>query len=251
MSHSHRIRQSVQRSVFPGSTHELIAASEEMGIEGIDMLDFDEWPLLSGTQLICSLTPTHSPLEGICDAENHEQWYAVMEQAIERTSEAEFPTVVCFSGVQGDIDEDQAHTNCVTALKRIARVAERHQVTVCLELISQKRFEGYFCGSTARGVAICREVGSERIRLLYDIYQMQRSEGDIIETLRQNIDYIAHVHTGGVPGRHELNDTQELNYRTIVGALRDLGYTGFIGHEFNPTGDPVQAFKEAVSICRA
>lgn len=144
----------------------------------------------------------------------------------------------------------QGADNCVVGLQRIAKLAERHKVTVCMELLNSKHdHKDYQCDHTAWGVEVCKRVGSERIKLLYDIYHMQIMDGDVCATIKESIAYIAHFHTGGVPGRHELDDTQELNYARVCKAIADSGFQGFLAHEFLPTHDPMKSLRQAVQIC--
>ena len=140
--------------------------------------------------------------------------------------------------------------NCVAALKQVAGLAEEKKITVCMELLNSKRnHKDYQCDHTAWGVAMCKKVGSPRVKLLYDIYHMQVQEGDVIATIRENIEYIAHFHTAGVPGRHEIDETQELYYPAIMQAIIDLKFEGTVAHEYGPTRNPVESLKKCVAIC--
>jgi hydroxypyruvate isomerase len=154
------------------------------------------------------------------------------------------------SGNREGISDEQGAANCVEGLKAIAGLAEEKKVTVVMELLNSKRdHRDYQCDHTAWGADVCKKVSSPRIKLLYDIYHMQIMEGDIIATIRQNIQYIGHVHTGGVPGRNEIDDTQELNYPAIMRALVDAKYDGYVAHEFVPKRDPLTSLRQAVAIC--
>lgn len=158
--------------------------------------------------------------------------------------------MISFSGNRKGLSEEQGLQNCVTGLKRIAKIAEANRVTVCVELLNSKRdHKDYQCDHTAWGVEMCRRVGSERIKLLYDIYHMQIMEGDVRGTIRDNIGYLAHFHTGGVPGRHELDESQELNYARVCRAIVESGFTGVVTHEFLPARDPMTSLRQAVQIC--
>jgi hydroxypyruvate isomerase len=161
------------------------------------------------------------------------------------------PNVITFFGnVQPTITEAQAIENCVTGLNRIKKVAEDNGVMLCVELLNSKvNHKGYQGDHTAFGVQVIKGVDSPRVKLLYDIYHMQIMEGDVISTIRENINYIAHFHTGGVPGRHELDDTQELNWAAVSRAIVDTGYKGYLAHEFVPTRDPLTSLREAVTLC--
>jgi hydroxypyruvate isomerase len=158
--------------------------------------------------------------------------------------------VITFFGNRRGIGDEEAIASCVTGLNRIKRVAEDHGVTVCVELLNSKvDHKDYQGDHTAFGVRVIKAVDSPRIKLLYDIYHMQIMEGDVIRTIRENHAHIAHFHTGGVPGRHELDDTQELNWRTVCRAIADTGFPGYVAHEFVPTRDPLTSLREAVALC--
>src|SRR5438105_14946766 len=160
------------------------------------------------------------------------------------------PNIVCFSGNRGGMSDGEAIANCVTGLKRIVPAAERYGVTLCMELLNSKvDHKDYQCDHTAWGVQVVQGVGSPRLKLLYDIYHMQIMEGDVVRTIRDNFGHIAHFHTGGVPGRHEIDDTQELNYRLVMQAIADLGFKGFVAQEFTPTRDPLTSMRQAFEIC--
>jgi hydroxypyruvate isomerase len=160
------------------------------------------------------------------------------------------PNVITFFGNRRGMPDADAVANCVAALNRVKKVAEDHGVTVCVELLNSKvNHPDYQGDHTAFGLEVVKAVGSPRVKLLYDIYHMQIMEGDVISTIRQHHDWIAHYHTGGVPGRHELDDTQELNWRAVCAAIADTGFTGFVAHEFVPTRDPLTSLREAVALC--
>ena len=140
--------------------------------------------------------------------------------------------------------------NCAEAIKQVMSLAEKNHVTLCMELLNSKRnHKGYMCDRTSWGVALCKKVGSENFKLLYDIYHMQIDEGDVIATIRENKDYIGHYHTGGVPGRHEIDDTQELYYPAIMRAIVETGFTDYVAQEFIPKRDPLTSLAQAIRIC--
>jgi hydroxypyruvate isomerase len=158
--------------------------------------------------------------------------------------------VITFSGNRQGMSDEEGKENCIVGLKRIAKFAEDKGVMVCMELLNSKvNHKDYQCDHTAWGVDVIRGVDSPRVKLLYDIYHMQIMEGDIIRTIHDNFQYIAHFHTGGVPGRHELDDTQELQWRTVAKAIADLNFQGFFAHEFQPTKDPIASLRQAVELC--
>ncbi len=181
---------------------------------------------------------------------HHDELVARSEELLPQVKEAGLPNMIVFSGNREGISDSEGLNNCAKGLRRIMPLAEKLGVTVCMELLNSKRnHKDYQCDHTAWGVELVKRVGSDRFRLLYDIYHMQVQEGDVIATIQENIDYIAHFHTGGVPGRHEIDDSQELNYRRIAQAIVDTGYTGFLAQEFIPSRDPMTSLKQAVAIC--
>jgi len=154
------------------------------------------------------------------------------------------------SGNRAGLSDEEGAANCVAGLKQIAAFAEEKKVNVCMELLNSKRnHKDYQCDRTAWGAEVCKKVGSPRVKLLYDIYHMQVQEGDVIATIRENIEWIAHFHTAGVPGRHEVDETQELYYPAIMQAIVDLKFDGYVAHEYSPTRDPVESLKNSVAIC--
>jgi hydroxypyruvate isomerase len=244
-----RLKQAICRSRFEGTIEELARLCVESRIAGIDQAKPADWPALKREGVTCSLTPTHGVTKGLCVPRYHDECLRRISDAIELSSEAHYPNVVCYSGCTEGLEREEAIANCVSALKQVAGLAERKQVTICLELINSRKFPGYLCDRTKTGAEICRRVGSPRVKLLYDIYHMQIMEGNIIETIRENFECLAHFHTAGVPGRHELDENQELCYPAIMRAIRDLGFEGFVGHEFEPTSDPAASFSAAMRIC--
>jgi hydroxypyruvate isomerase len=222
----------------------------KLGLKGMDFVGPGEWPTLKRYGLVCTLTPSFGLAKGLNRKEHHAEFLAVLRKAIEDTSAAGFPNVVCFPGNRAGLADDLGATNCVEALKRVAAFAEERKVTLCMELLNSKRDHAdYQCDRTAWGVDVCRRVGSPRVKLLYDIYHMQVQEGDVIATLREFRPYIAHIHTAGVPGRHEVDDSQELYYPAIMRAIVDLKYDGYVSHEYSPVKDAVESLTKAVQIC--
>ncbi len=247
-----RIRQAASRWCYKMPLDELCAKGKAMGLVGIDLLgpgpDFD---VLKKHGMACTMVNTSGIAEGLNDKANHAECLDALGKAIDAAAAAGFPNVICFSGnrKQGLTDE-QGQDNCAEALKQIAALAERKKVTVCMELLNSKRnHKGYMCDRTAWGVGVCKKVGSERVKLLYDIYHMQIDEGDVVATIAENKDYIGHYHTGGVPGRNEIDDTQELNYPPIMRAILGTGYEGYVAHEFVPKRDPLTSLRQAIEIC--
>ena len=223
-----------------------------MGLPAIDLLEMDEWPVARDHGLVCSMG--YAGGGSIPDAlnvkANHDAIVRNFEQNIPKAAAARVPNVITFFGNRRGMPDEEAIDNCVAGLNRIKRVAEDHGVTVCVELLNSKvNHKDYQGDHTAFGVRVVKAVDSPRVKLLYDIYHMQIMEGDVIRTIRDNQQYIAHYHTGGVPGRHELDDTQELNWKAIARAVADTGFTGYFAHEFVPTRDPLTSLREAVALC--
>jgi hydroxypyruvate isomerase len=182
--------------------------------------------------------------------ENHDRLEKDMQENIAAAAAAKLPNVITFSGNRRGLSDDEGKENCIIGLKRVKKYAEDAGVTICLELLNSKiDHKDYQCDHSQWGVDVVKAVDSPRVKLLYDIYHMQIMEGDVIRTIRQNIQYIAHFHTGGVPGRHELDDTQELQWRTVAKAIADLNFQGYFAHEFVPVKDPMTSLKQAVELC--
>jgi hydroxypyruvate isomerase len=188
---------------------------------------------------------------GFNNPANHDMLVRELEAAIPRAAAAGVPNLIAMFGNRNGISDEAGIANCVTGLNRVKAAAEQAGVTICVELLNSKVDHHDYQGDhTAFGVAVVRQVASPRIKLLYDIYHMQIMEGDVIRTIRDNAQWIGHFHTGGVPGRHEINGSQELNYHAVAAAIADTGFTGFVAHEFMPAGpDPLASLREAVQIC--
>jgi len=247
-----RIKQSVCRWCYDKmSLDDLCKNASRMGIKGIDLLDHKDWPTIQKYGLVPSMTPgTVSIPVGFNRKENHEKLIRETRENIERAAAAKAPNVIVMSGNRRGMPDEEAKENCAIGLRQVTPMAEDKGVTLCLELLNSKvDHKDYQCDHTAWGVDVMKRVNSPRMKLLYDIYHMQIMEGDIIRTIRDNIQYIGHFHTGGVPGRHELDDTQELQWRTVAKAIADLNYQGYFAHEFIPTRDPMQSLEEAVKLC--
>jgi hydroxypyruvate isomerase len=174
-----------------------------------------------------------------------------MIERIKECASAGMPNVILFSGNRQGMSDEEGLENCVIGVKQIVGEAEKRGVTVCIELLNSKvNHKDYMCDRTPWGVELVKRVGSERFKLLYDIYHMQIMEGDVIRTIRDNAKYLGHYHTGGNPGRHEIDETQELNYNAIAQAIADTGYDGYFAHEFIPERDPMTSLRQAVEICK-
>jgi hydroxypyruvate isomerase len=225
-----------------------------MGLPAVDLLAQDDWERVRQYGLVCSMgypTTRQDFIEtGFNDPANHPMLLRELESAIPLAARHGVQNVIAMFGNRRGRGDADAIASCVAGLDRIKALAEEHRVTVCLELLNSKVDHPDYQGDhTAFGVAVVRAVSSPRVRLLYDIYHMQIMEGDVIRTIRDNREHIAHFHTGGVPGRHELDDTQELNWRAIAKAIADTGFDGYVAHEFIPTGEPLTSLREAIAVC--
>jgi hydroxypyruvate isomerase len=247
-----RLKQSAARWCYRNiSLDDLCKNAARIGLKGIDLLNHEDWPTVQKYGLVPAMTPsTISIPNGWNRKENHEKLERETRENIERAAEAKAPNVIVMSGNRRGMSDEEAKDNCVAGLSRLKGLAEDKGVTMCLELLNSKvDHKDYQCDHTAWGVDVVKRVNSPRLKLLFDIYHMQIMEGDIIRTIRDNIQYIGHFHTGGVPGRHELDDTQELNWRTVAKAIADLNFQGYVAHEFVPTRDPLQSLEQAVKLC--
>lgn len=246
-----RVKQSVCRWCYGEIPLERLAAhAAETGLKSVELVGFDEWPILKKHGLICAMSNSHGITKGLNRKENHEECLAKIRRSIDLTAEAGWPNVICFSGNRAGMDDDEGLKNCEVAVKKVVGLAEEKGVTLCMELLNSKRnHKDYMCDRTAWGAELVKRVGSPRFKLLYDIYHMQVQEGDVIATIRENSEYIGHFHTGGVPGRNEIDDTQELYYPAIMRAIVDTGFDGYVGQEFVPAREPLQSLSEAVQIC--
>lgn len=246
-----RIKQSVCKWCYGSIPMEEFAAyAAKIGIKAIDLVGPSDWPVLKKHGLVCSMSNSHGIAKGLNRKENHEECLAKIRKSIEETAEAGFPNVICFSGNREGMDDDEGMKNCEIAAKQIVGFAEKKNINLCIELLNSKRnHKDYMCDRTHWGAELVRRVGSPRFKLLYDIYHMQVQEGDVIATIQEYAEFIAHYHTGGVPGRNEIDDSQELNYPTIMKAIIKTGFDGYVAQEFIPKRDPLTSLAEAVRIC--
>ena len=252
-----RLKQSVSRwpySAIPLT--EFCRACRDIGLAGIDLLGPDDWAVVADHGLVPTMGyPTARRdfiATGFNDPANHAMLLRELEETIPRAAAAHVPNVIAMFGNRRGRSDAEGIEHCVAGLKRIAPLAEERGVTVCVELLNSRVDHADYQGDhTAFGVAVIEGVASPRVKLLYDIYHMQIMEGDVIRTIRHNIAHIAHFHTGGVPGRHEIDEAQELNYRAVARAIADSGFQGYVAHEFVPTRDPLTSLREAVAVCDA
>jgi hydroxypyruvate isomerase len=245
-----RIKQGGCGGVFPKglSLEQKCQVSKDVGLVGMDFLGAGDAPLLKKYGLVSTLCPGTG--KGFNRKENHEEALAQLRKSIEAAAGEGFRNVICFSGNRAGLSDEAGADNCVEGLKKIASFADEKKIHVCMELLNSKRnHKDYMCDRTAWGAEMCKKVGSPRIKLLYDIYHMQVQEGDVIATIREFMPYIGHFHTAGVPGRNEIDDSQELYYPAIMRAIVDLKYEGYVAHEYGPKKDPMESLKKAIAIC--
>ena len=249
-----RLKQSVCRWCYAKiPLPDFCRSVADLGLTAIDLLQPAEWEVAKSHGLTCSMGSGFAGTiaNGLNNRANHDAIVKGLEENVPLAAKAGIPNVISFFGnVQPGMSEAEAIDNCVAGLNRARKVAEDHGVTICVELLNSKvNHPGYQGDRTAFGVAVVKAVASPRVKLLYDIYHMQIMEGDVIATIKANLDHIAHFHTGGVPGRHELDDTQELNWVAISRAIVDTGFKGYMAHEFIPVRDPLTSLREAVVLC--
>jgi hydroxypyruvate isomerase len=253
-----RLNQSVCHWCFQKllSIEALAAGAAQMGLKSVELAGPETWPVLKKHGLICAISSSHPFTKGFAHKEEHEECLAALHKSIDATAEAGFPSVITFSGMRRGISDDEGVANMIAGLKQIVGYAEQKKVTICLEMlnsrvnIEMKGHPDYFCDQIERSIEVIRGVGSPRLRLLYDIYHVQIMEGDVISRIRQFHEYIGHYHTAGVPGRNELDDSQELNYPPIMEAIAATGYKGYVGQEFLPIhAAPLVSLAQAVRRC--
>lgn len=239
------------------SLDDLCKAGKEMGLVAIDLLNPDEFDTVKKHGLTCSMVsfPNVKGIGTIGKAfnriEHHDTLFTAYEERIKQTADAGFGRMICFSGNRAGLDDEKGLENCAIGLKRLMPLAEKLKVTLCMELLNSKRnHKDYQCDHTAWGVELVKRVGSERFKLLYDIFHMQIMDGDVCDTIKENHEFFDHYHTGGVPGRAEIDETQELNYPRIMQAILDTGFKGYVGQEFIPKrADALASLRQGVQIC--
>ena len=248
-----RLKQSVSRWCYNAiPMPDFCRAVADMGLTAIDLLEEPDWAVARQFGLTCSMgyAGGGSIPDGLNVKANHDAIVRNFTQTIPRAAAAKVANVITFFGNRRGISDAEASGNCIEGLNRVKQIAEDHGVTICVELLNSKvNHPDYHGDRTAFGAAIVKAVNSARVKLLYDIYHMQIMEGDVIRTIRDNHAIIGHYHTGGVPGRHELDDAQELNWAAVARAIVATGFTGYLAHEFVPTRDPITSLREAVKLC--
>jgi hydroxypyruvate isomerase len=249
------INHSVSRWTFGYlSLDELCKAVKEIGFSAIDLTGPKDWPVLQQHGIYSSMCYTagdNNLNNGLNNPIYHNQLIKEYLDVIPVMAKAKYKNLICFTGRREGMDDETGMKNCMEALQKILPSAEKNGVTMVMELLNSKiDHKDYMCNHTAWGVELCRRISSENFKLLYDIYHMQIEEGDIIRNIKDNHQYIAHFHTGGIPGRHEINETQELYYPAVMKAIVETGYKGYVAQEFIPTRkNKLDSLKEAIQIC--
>lgn len=230
--------------------------ARELGCGSIELISPEHWPTLKQHGLICAIASSHGFVKGMNNPENWDYCLEILRRRIDDCSAAGFPSVITFTGMRDGIPDDVGLKNCVEGYKKIVGYAEEKKVTLCLEMLNSrdsshpmKGHPGYQGDHTAYCIEILRQVGSPRLKLLFDIYHVQIMDGDIIARIRQHKEWLGHIHTAGNPGRGELDDDQEINYAAVMKALVEVGYHGWVGQEFIPTRDALAGLKQAVAQC--
>ena len=251
-----RIRQSVVPWCFnPMPVPELARHAAAMGLQSVELCATSHWPLLKELGLTPAIASSHGFAKGFAHRSEHAECLTILRKRIEECAAAGVQRVITFSGFRRGISDEDGIRNMVDGLKQIVGFAEEKRVTLCLEMlnstvdVTMKGHPDYFCDDMERSVEICRQIGSERMKVLFDFYHVQIMHGDLIRRVKQHAAYIGHIHTAGVPGRNEIDDTQEIQYGALMHALLEIGYTGFVGQEFIPLRDKVASLAQSVRIC--
>jgi hydroxypyruvate isomerase len=248
-----RFQQSVSKWCYDKtlSYEDLCRHAARIGYKGIDLIGPEEYPTAKKHGLCASIVRGAGTIpKGFNRKANHGALLAGLRKDIDFAAANELPNVICFSGNREGLSDEEGVRVCVEGLKQIAGYAEQKKVNVCMEYLNSKvNHKDYQFDRIAFGAAVCKGVGSPRVGILYDIYHAQIMEGDLIRTIREHHEHILHYHTGGNPGRNEIDETQEINYRAVMQAIAETGYTGFVGQEFVPKGDAVRALERAFEIC--
>jgi hydroxypyruvate isomerase len=252
-----RIKQSVCFWCYDGfmrrtkmDLDQFAAACAKIGLKSIELTSPDQWPTLKKHGLICAMSPSHGIAKGLNRVANHDECLAKVRKSIDDTAAAGFPSVITLSGNREGMDDEEGLKNCVAGLKQIAGYAEKKKITVCLEFLNSHDHKDYMADSTKWCVAAVEQVGSPRVKALYDIYHAAMMKEDVLADIRKHHDCWGHYHTGGVPGRNEIDGTQTLDYRQIMQAIAESGFTGYVGQEFIPKRpDALKSLEEAVAIC--
>lgn len=257
---THKLRGRVKQSVCPWCfepmpLETLCRHAVAMGIQSVELVEPKDWPILKKHGLVCALAASHSFTEGLCDPANHATCIESLRTGIDACAEAGYPSIITFSGVGHGMESDVGLKHTLTALKQVIGHAEKKKVNICLEVLNTRvdkpmiGVPGYLCSTVEWAVDVCRQIGSRHMKIVFDVFHVQIMQGDIIARIREYHDFIGHYHTAGVPGRNEIDDTQELNYPAIMRAIVETGYKGYVAHEFIPKRDPVESLRQAVALC--
>ena len=251
-----RIQQSVVPWCFnPMPVPELAKHAKAMGLTSVELCPVQHWPMLKEMGLTPAISSSHGFAKGFANVSEHDECVATLRKRIDDCAAAGVKRVITFSGFRKGQSDEVATKNMIDGLKKIVSYAEEKKVTLCLEMlnsrvaVNMKGHPDYFCDDMERSVEICRRIGSERMKVLFDLYHVQIMHGDVIARIKQHKEFIGHVHTAGVPGRNEIDDTQELNYPALMKALLAIGYDGHVGQEFIPVRDKVASLAQSVEIC--
>ena len=252
-----RIKQSVVHwNMKPLTVVQLADAAAAMGMASVELIGPEHWPMLKERGLTCAIAGSHGFAKGFAHVEEHEECIAKLRTSIDACAAHGVERVITFSGFRRGLDDATARRNMIDGLKKILPYAEEKKVTLCLEMLNSKVAEemkghpDYWCDRIGKALDICQAIGSERMKILFDLYHVQIMDGDLINHYKQCREFVGHIHTAGNPGRCELDDTQEINYPPIMRAIADSGYTGFVGQEFIPrAADKVAALAQAVQLC--
>jgi hydroxypyruvate isomerase len=231
---------------------ELAEAAKDIGISSVELLNSDQWPAVIKQGLTCAMGYASSLglTKGFNDPSLHQQFLKDYAAAIPKAADAGIKNLICFSGNRNGLSDIVGLENCARGLEAVVKLASKYNVTIVMELLNSKvDHKDYQCDHTEWGVKLCEKVGSPNFKLLYDIYHMQIMEGDVTDTISKHQNYIAHYHTGGVPGRHEIDESQELYYPAIMKAIVKTGFKGYVAQEFIPKGDPLTSLRAAVRLC--
>jgi hydroxypyruvate isomerase len=223
----------------------------EMGLVGRDLVGRNEWDVLKKYDLVATMVPGAGSIkQGLNDKSMHPKFMEDFKTNIKAAAEYKWPNVICMAGDRKGISDEEGMDNCQLILKEAVQIAEDSGVTLCMEMLNSKvDHPGYMCDNYAWAFELCRRVDSPRFKLLFDIYHMQIMEGDLIATIKKNIQYIGHFHTAGVPGRHELDENQEIYYPAVMRAIAETGYQGYVAHEYSPAREAIPSLVQAVTAC--
>jgi hydroxypyruvate isomerase len=249
-----RIKQSICKGCLRKlklSRDEEAAMAAKMGLLGLDLVGRGDWDAVKKHGLVATMVPGAGSIKnGLNNKSQHPEFLKTFRENLKAAAEYKWPNIICMAGDRKGISDEQGMDNCTLILKEAVKIAEDSGVTICMELLNSRvNHAGYMCDKSAWGFELCRRVGSPRFKMLYDIYHMQIMEGDLIATIRKNIDMIGHFHTAGVPGRHELDENQEIYYPAVMRTIVETGYTGYVAHEYSPLRDPVESLVQAIKAC--